>query len=344
MRYTAIALVLALLVIGQNTRAHDNDGPSSAERKSTAEHIAAARTALRALPSENLSKAQQARTVPRIVNGDPEVETGQWAWTVSVNAAGITCGGAYLSPHVIPVKDGYVVQDWTQSSKMPRWVVTAAHCLVDRSGNRIDNKDISVFGGTLRADAERRARHDVEASEVHNDYNSNDFSNDIALLRISSPVSSTAGAQLRMTSIRLPRDFEARWLYKPYTALTVHGWGRTAEGGSLSPYLQKVLLPHVDHKTCSAAYGSLGETISPSMICAGFSTGGFDSCQGDSGGPLAFIPAPGMANPSNDPILAGVVSWGYGCARQNLYGVYTNVLHMRRWLEAAVVKILAGIH
>ena len=313
---------------------------------STAEHIAAARSALRALPSKNLSNAQLARTVPRIVNGDPEVETGQWAWTVSVIAAGSTCGGAYLAPHVIPVKDGQVVQDWTQSSKIPRWVVTAAHCLYDRNGNRVKNEDISVFGGTLRTDAKKRARHDVEASAVHSAYNSKslDFSNDIALLRISSPVNDTASGRLRMTSIRLPRDFEARWLYKPYTALTVHGWGRTAEGGSLSPYLQKVLLPHVDYKTCSAAYGSLGETISPTMICAGFSTGGFDSCQGDSGGPLAFVPAPGVDNPSNDPILAGVVSWGYGCARQNLYGVYTNVLHMRRWLEATVVKILAGTH
>ena len=76
------------------------------------------------------------------------------------------------------------------------------------------------------------------------------------------------------------------------------------------------------------------------MICAGFSSGAFDSCQGDSGGPIGFIPAAsGVVNPSNAPILAGVVSWGYGCARQNRYGVYTNVLHMRPWLEAAVVKM-----
>ena len=100
------------------------------------------------------------------------------------------------------------------------------------------------------------------------------------------------------------------------------------------------LVPHVDRTTCAEAYGSLGGTISPSTICAGFSSGAFDSCQGDSGGPIGFIPAAsGVVNPSNAPILAGVVSWGYGCARQNRYGVYTNVLHMRPWLEAAVVKM-----
>ena len=100
------------------------------------------------------------------------------------------------------------------------------------------------------------------------------------------------------------------------------------------------LVPHVDRTTGAEAYGSLGGTISPSMICAGFSSGAFDSCQGDSGGPIGFIPAAsGVVNPSNAPILAGVFSRGYGCARQNRYGVYTNVLHMRPWLEAAVVKM-----
>lgn len=344
MRYTAVALGLVLLLLGQNAKAHDNHGPTSDERMSTANNIAIARSALQAVPAQKLNRGQQARTVPRIVNGDPEVETGQWAWTVSVTAAGSACAGAYLSPHVVRVGDGQVVQDWTQSSMIPEWVVTAAHCLYSENGVRVKNKDISVFGGTLRADAITRAEHVVEASRIHHKYEPPNLSYDIALLRISGPVNDITGAGLRITSIRLPRDFQGRWLYKPYTALTVHGWGRTAEGGFLSPYLQKVMLPYVDHKICAEAHELLGEAIGPSMICAGFSTGGFDSCQGDSGGPLAFLPAPGVENPSNDPILAGVVSWGFGCARQGLYGVYTNVLHMRRWLEASVIEILAGKH
>lgn len=343
MRHLLLGVTAALLLVANPAPAHDTDEtlPSPAQRAATSASTETARTALRAMASQGLSTFQGARASPRIVNGETEIKDGQWAWTVSVIANGALCGGSYVAPHVVALNGGgRFVQDWVQRSTKLNWVITAAHCVVDRQGVALPPESIEVRGGTIRSDDSKRVRHAVERVKVHEGYDKDSLANDIALLLIGDPATPTAGTGVRMTSIRLPSDLDAGWLYKPYAALTVHGWGRTSDGGYLSPFLQKVVVPLVDRPTCSAAYQALGGTIAPSALCAGYSSGGFDSCQGDSGGPIEFLPLPGgVQNPSNDPILAGVVSWGFGCARQNLYGVYTNVLHMRPWLEKAVVEL-----
>lgn len=61
------------------------------------------------------------------------------------------------------------------------------------------------------------------------------------------------------------------------------------------------------------------------MICAGLEKGGKDSCSGDSGGPFVV-----------DGVLAGLVSWGRGCAEAGYPGVYTNVVLFRDWAQGII--------
>lgn len=87
-------------------------------------------------------------------------------------------------------------------------------------------------------------------------------------------------------------------------------------GGTLPNILQEVRVPIVSNDKCKTMFLNAGrhEYIPDIFLCAGYEEGGRDSCQGDSGGPLQ------VKGDDGKWFLAGIISWGIGCAERNLPG------------------------
>lgn len=150
----------------------------------------------------------------------------------------------------------------------------------------------------------------------HPRYNPDSKDNDIAIVELDSEVSYNDN----MKPVCLP---SRGMRFRPNTMCTVTGFGAIREGGPQATTLMKADVPLVDNRKCSEYYRSY---ISELKICAGYDRGKIDSCQGDSGGPLV-CPQNGKA------YLAGVVSYGIGCARPQKPGVYANVEKLLDFIE-----------
>ncbi|KAM4526348.1 prostasin-like [Fundulus diaphanus] len=146
--------------------------------------------------------------------------------------------------------------------------------------------------------------------------------NDIALLRLSSPV--------KFTNYIRPVCLAASdSVFNNGTASLVTGWGNTAQGVPLRPpqTVQEVKVSVIGNRQCSCLYGS--GIITNNMICAGDLSGGKDACQGDSGGPM-------VNKQGSRWIQSGVVSFGKGCALPNRPGVYARVSIYQSWINSVI--------
>ncbi|CAG03184.1 unnamed protein product [Tetraodon nigroviridis] len=236
-------------------------------------------------------------TVSRVVGGE-DVRANSWPWQVSLQYKSgssfyHTCGGTLIAN---------------------QWVLTAAHC--------IGSYTYRVYLGKHNLGKSESGSIAISPAKiiVHEAWDSYRIRNDIALIKLSTPVQrsdSIMPACLPASGEILPHNFPCY----------VTGWGRLWTGGPIADILQQARLPVVGYETCSKSdwWGSL---VTSSMVCAG-GDGQLASCNGDSGGPL------NCQNSDGSWDVHGVVSFGssMGCNYYKKPSVFTSVSAYINWIN-----------
>ena len=115
-------------------------------------------------PSCGIRKVSQSRVI-----GGTDAAKGAWPWQIGMyRNGGFICGGTLIAPN---------------------WVLTAAHCVV--SGGTVGSaSDYEIVVGDLHREMNdtTEMKHQVELIIAHPNYDGNVINNDIALMKLRTPV------------------------------------------------------------------------------------------------------------------------------------------------------------
>ncbi|XP_055344002.1 chymotrypsin B-like [Paramacrobiotus metropolitanus] len=226
-----------------------------------------------------------------------------------------------------------------------QWIATAGHCLADMENDEIVRRVRVVIGVNNLEDAMRNTSKVLRVVKVvkHPSYDKRTTNNDVALLKLEKQLNFDSKVQPICLPTHDAHDtrlaanvdystgrkacFVAGWgLLREQEQLGSRAPGTTIGGGSNR--LSQVAVDMFTDRECTQYLAKVGITYTDKMICLGFPQGGADSCQGDSGGPLVCKDKDGHWE------LSGIVSYGVGCARANLPGVYTNVYNLKSFIDS----------
>ncbi|XP_006893100.1 PREDICTED: serine protease 44 [Elephantulus edwardii] len=251
-------------------------------------------------PSTQLPKSPECgQRRMRIVGGLPAAEK-KWPWQVSLQVQDKHICGASLIDH--------------------QWVLTAAHCIYGHLEYTAKLGDIHLHHQSATA-----AVVPIRDIVIHKDYTTiGEITNDIALALLDFPVNYSSYIQ----PVCLP---EKTFQVQADTRCWVTGWGKLYENDKSKQaplILQETDLNIIRYKECNKILkkylSSSSDVVREGVVC-GYNNQGKDSCQGDSGGPL-------VCEFNKTWMQVGIVSWGIGCGRSGIPGVYTEISYYKEWL------------
>ncbi|HYH97699.1 trypsin-like serine protease [Hyalangium sp.] len=251
---------------------------------------------------EKLTQEPVASAEQEIVGGTSTTIAAN-PWQVSLQSSGGShfCGGSVLNAN---------------------WILTAQHCV--NSGGSISKPGRVAAGSTTISGSSSGQIRQVAEVVVYPGYVDANVGKDVALLRLSTPLD-LSGTNVKAIGIITAADVSAG-LTNTGVVTRVTGWGTLSSGSSSLPNtLQTVDVNIISNSSAQSSYPS--ETIGADQLAA--AAPGKDSCQGDSGGPLTVVKGSTRA-------LAGVVSWGYGCADSRYPGMYARVSSFETWIASKI--------
>jgi len=212
---------------------------------------------------------------------------------------------------------GSIISSWE--------IVTAAHCLYDPNESwNVSASQLGIVVGTAALSTTQKTSLPVSSITIHPGWNWNTFNNDVAVVRLAEPIAMTPGLHraIPLATITVADG----------TSSLITGWGNTSTSGSNYPtQLKKATVTTVSDASCNTAYSGVGGITASTMLCATGPSFTRDACQGDSGGPL-------VVDVAGVQTLAGITSWGIGCAQSPYPGVYAEVSALEPWIRAQMTS------
>ncbi|XP_041270722.1 enteropeptidase [Onychostruthus taczanowskii] len=235
----------------------------------------------------------------RIVGGN-DARREAWPWIVSLHF------------NLRPVCGASLVSD--------EWLVTAAHCVYGRQLKPFRWQAALGLYSQSELEQPPTVVRNIDRIVINPHYMKQTKDSDIALMHLQHKVQYTDYIQ----PICLP---EKNQQFLPGINCSIAGWGDIRNEGPSSNILQEAEVPLLSNEKCQQWMPKYN--ITENMLCAGYDMGGIDSCQGDSGGPLTF-------RDGDKWFLAGVVSFGEGCALPQRPGVYVRVTMFVDWIKSII--------